>query len=457
MPAFTYLWLFSRYSVNVPVGDQWDDVNVIRASYQQWIPWRALWAQHNENRMFFPNLLVIAQSRVTHFNIQIEELMGVLMLFVAVALLIVTHRRRSPSTPWLYYVPVAFLALTLTQYENTLWGFQIAWFMIMLALAVALYLVDRPSLTIAAFIGATAAAFVGSLSSSQGLLIWAAGFVLLYHRRRSWKFLLAWVVAAGLTGALYFHNLNRAAGDPYPGYAHSHPVQALKFYLFAIGDIVGVNVGYGAPGNNAVLAFGALLTAVGVGLLVIYGFRRDVDSASPIGLALIVVGLLFAFIVMEGRIVFGYWAASASRYTTFDILVPIGIYLTVLPRVRVSTRIDAQLEHPPEAQGAWRRIVEWVQLIPAWADRSILVAVKAFIAVAIVIQVVVSVPHGIERASKNEVYQQQAVPVVKHISKYSDGLVTYHLYIFSNAAYLRRQVATLKEHHLSVFATSIWP
>ena len=38
------------------------------------------------------------------------------------------HRRRSPSTPLLYYVPVAFLTLTLAQWQNTIWGFQMAWY-----------------------------------------------------------------------------------------------------------------------------------------------------------------------------------------------------------------------------------------------------------------------------------------------------------------------------------------
>jgi len=33
----------------------------------------ALGPQHNENRIFFPNLIVILLSRTTHFNVQVEE------------------------------------------------------------------------------------------------------------------------------------------------------------------------------------------------------------------------------------------------------------------------------------------------------------------------------------------------------------------------------------------------
>jgi len=456
-PAIAYLWMFVHYSVNIVVGDQWDDVTVIRASYHQVIPWEALWAQHNENRMFFPNLLVIALSRTTHFNVHIEELLGVLLLFAAIALLIWTHKRRTPDTPWLYYCPVALLALTLAQWENTLWGFQVAWYMILLALVVALYLLDRPSMTVLAFAGAATASFVGSLSSSQGLLIWPAGLVLLYHRRRSWPFVVTWCVAAVGTAALYLHDLNLQKGNSAPHYASTHLVASVKFFLFAIGDVVGVHLNFGQSGSTAVLAFGAVLVVVAVALLVFYGIRPDNDGPAPLGLSLIVVGLLFAATVTQGRSLFGYFGASASRYTTFDVLVPLGIYLTVVARRPAPAPSPAGTG--AEVDRSWEdRMGERADRLPRWADEVALRWIRVVIGLAIVIQVGTSIPLGIQGARNNYVYQAQAVPVLRNIAHYPDGYVAYHLYVFSNAKFLRAQAAILEVHHLNIFATGgIWP
>ena len=65
------------------------------------------------------------------------------------ALLIWAHKRRSPATPLLYYCPVAFVMLTFAQWQNTLWGFQMAWYLVVFALAVSVVLLDRPRLGVA--------------------------------------------------------------------------------------------------------------------------------------------------------------------------------------------------------------------------------------------------------------------------------------------------------------------
>ena len=57
---------------------------------------------------------------------------------------------------------------SLVQFENTLWGYQMAWYLILLSRAVAVVLMDRSTLTWLALFGAIAAGEVGSFSSFQG-------------------------------------------------------------------------------------------------------------------------------------------------------------------------------------------------------------------------------------------------------------------------------------------------
>jgi hypothetical protein len=225
-----------------------------------------------------------------------------------------------------------------------------------------------------------------------------------------------------------------------------------KFYTFAIGDILGILFRIGQPGNNWISLFGLLIIVLAVLVVVVYGFRRQEGSGSPVGVALICMGLLFAATVTEGRVIFGYVSASASRYTTFDLLVPVGVYLALLDR--------------PDSSA---RVLRWVRsrTRPVRVDQSagtggesvtaerIGLRVARFVIVAVIVmQFAFSFPNGIRGSRTNYTYQAKSAVVLRTIDKQSNSFVVYYLYIFSNASYIRRQARTLQQHHLSVFANS---
>src|ERR1019366_7482799 len=147
LPAGAYLWFIHHYGVNVPREDQWSDISLIGRSYSGNLGFTNLWAAHNDHRILFPNLLAVFLGRTTHLNLFVEMYLSAIFLFVAIGLLIAPHRRRSPSRHWICYCPVAIVMLSFAQYQNTLWGFQIAWYMVIVALAVVLLLLDRPTLS----------------------------------------------------------------------------------------------------------------------------------------------------------------------------------------------------------------------------------------------------------------------------------------------------------------------
>jgi hypothetical protein len=374
------------------------------------------------------------------------------MLVAATLLVILTHKRRSPDTPWLYYCPVAFLMLSFCQYGNILWGFQMAWYLVLVSMAAAFYLVDRISLTWLAFVGALAAAVIGSFSSLQGLLIWPAGLVLLYHRRRTWRYVAPWLVAGVAATALYVHNFNNDEGAAAHNAVLHHLMGAAKFYTFAIGDILGIPFRLGQAGSNWISLFGLLIIVLAVLVVAVYGIRRQEGSGGPVGVALICVGLLFAAMVTEGRGVFGFWGASASRYTTFDLLVPIGIYLALLDRPDSPSRAlgwvrsrygGARVDQSSGTCGE-----------PVPVERIGLRVARFVIAAVIVMQVAFAFPNGIRGSRSNYTYQARGAVVLRTIDQRSNVEVVYYLYILSNASYLRRQARTLQQHHLSVFAHS---
>jgi hypothetical protein len=213
-PVVLYVWYIHQYGVNAIWFDQWDSIALITHShYLGWsyaghLSLGQLWSQYVENRMLFFNLLVLLVSSVTHFNVVTELYLGGIFLAAAVILIILAHRRARPSTPWLFYCPVAMMMLSLVFAGATLYGFQMSWFMILLAMAVTLFLLDRRDLGRIALLGAVVAAIVGSFSSLQGLLIWPSGLAVLAYRRQRRSIITGWIGAAIITTAVYFYHLD---------------------------------------------------------------------------------------------------------------------------------------------------------------------------------------------------------------------------------------------------------
>ena len=143
---------------------------------------------------------------------------------------------------------------------------------------------DQPRWPI--LVAAIVAAVVGSYSSIQGLLIWPIGLVLLYHRRRpTWAF-GSWVAAGLVTVAVYLHNYH--ANNVSPTWALRHPRWSAKLFVFALGDVVGMQTPHGGigasgcslaspnsaittPGNTAVLLFGVVIVVLAIFVLVELG------------------------------------------------------------------------------------------------------------------------------------------------------------------------------------------
>ena len=331
LPVVGYLLFIHQYGVNTIARDQWDDVGILDAAYSGNLSLNVLWSQWAVERLFFPRLVVIALADVTHLNTVVEMYMSASLLMLAIALFIVTHKRRSPTIPWLYYCPVAFLMLSLVQYENTLWGFQLAWYLILAAFAVVVFLLDRPIMPWWILVVAIVAAIMASYSSFQGLLIWPAALVLLYHRHRSRGIVATWCGVAVLTGAFYFFHFNFKLQAGNDSFAVHHPIEGVKFFLSSIGNILGVSISYFSS-NDGVMLFGIALFVCAIWLLIRFGLNRDESGASPIGITLICFGLLWVLSITLTQSSEGMVASAASRFTTYELLIPLGCYLTILDR-----------------------------------------------------------------------------------------------------------------------------
>jgi hypothetical protein len=429
VPVALYFWLISADGVDMLRADQWFDVKLIHDWSTGKLSFGELWALHGENRVFFQNLLTLFLARAFHYNVLVEEYLSASLLVAALVLIVLSHRRRSPSTPWLWYCPVALLLLTVGQWGGTLYGYAVGWYLIIACVAVVLFLLDRPALSWVAWCGAAGAAVVASFSSLQGLFVWVAGLTILLQRRRPGRMVLAWVGASFVTAGLYFFGWNAGQGEGV-SYALAHPAEALQYFFFAVGDILSVplpNSPHGA--QYAVLVFGIAVFGVAVWSLVRYGFRADERSARPLGVALIWVGLSFAAAAAGARTVDGISNAGFSLYVAFDLLILLGSFLVVIDRRPAGVTTGAG--RAPVALG-----------------------LSLVVGLLVVVQVVAGSVNGVRYGRDYRDYEVTGAIVTSKIRQAPDGLVTNQLGAgYESAAFIRSMTAYARSEHLSLFST----
>ena len=199
-----------------------------------------------------------------------------------------------------------------------------------------------------------------------------------------------------------------------------------------------------------VLVLGVLIVLLAVGSVLICGLRRDEHSASPVGVALICYGLLFAVMITQGRILYGYEAASFSRYTTFDLLVLVGVYL-------------ALLGHHQYADDAGQLATSSTSLLPTsrwpnrqprqgWLDRVLFPCVRVVVLLAIVLQLPLGIYNGVRGARSDHAQDVEAAITLRNINHVSDSELIRGLIVSKSPSWIREQAETLEEHRLSVFA-----
>ncbi len=437
-------WFIHHFAVNMIYFDQWVDIKVIMHAHDGTLSFATLWAQHNENRILFPNLIVLALAYATHFNIEVEDTLSGIFVVVTTALIIVAHRRRQPSLPWILYCPVALVFLSFAPLGTTLFGFLVSWYLVMLALAVALFLLDRVTLTWMATVGAIAAAVVGSYSSLQGLFIWPAGLVLLYLRRRDLRTVTVWLASGTVTTVLYFVHFDWTATGGHESSALSHPWSALRFFLESLGNVTGSRISAG-PGsvNGLALALGVLVFGVAVVALV-YGFRRDVEGGGPIGVALICYGLIFVAFTTLGRIQLGL--QDESRFATFDLLVWIGAYLVLVGPV---SAVISEKAHGTEVNTRPRS-----RSVATRSSAVTMVAMGILLSL-FVLEVLLGYSNGLNYGRSWFQSQSNVADITANIHAAPDNLVRgFSPYVYSTNE-VRRLAAFASAERLSLFGTSL--
>jgi len=453
VPVVMYFAFIHKYGVNAIYYDQWENIGLLTHtrflfnSYSH-TTLSMLWAQHGEDRMFFPNLVVLVLGRLTNMNIMTEMYVSGALLVLALALIIAAHRQDVLRTHLVFYVPVAFLVLTLGQIENTLFGFNLWLYMVIAALAGTIFLLDLERWSWAIFIAAVATAVVGSYSGIDGLAIWPAGLVVLLWKERPRRFVVTWLVSAIATTLVFFYHYQlsgTSANGGGPGYVFAHPLSGAQFFFYLIGNLMGGGLPLVGGSDPAIIAIGVVIVVLaGLCVGIAVHARRLGVSRSPVGPALICFGIFLAIVVTIGRANLGLPGAEQSRYVTEDLLILVGCYFCLLEGWPV---------HDTESDRAG---LPRVRSMSGMQRKRLVLVLRTVAVVLVVVEVVGGIQNGIRNGPASRNLSLQADLVAAHAACAPDSLIKSalfpnHGYVWSN---VRNLAIAAKKDRFSFFATS---
>jgi hypothetical protein len=309
LPA-VYLLFVVHYSTNVLFLDDWSVVPLVHGAMHGGLTLSALWAQHNENRMFVPNLVQVGLGVVTHENVVVVVVGSALLFIATYAVFLAAFQTYAgrPLTP-LVVLLLGAVWFSIVDWENALWAFQFAWYLILFCLIAMIYGLQRGW-----FVAALLLAILASFSSLQGLFLWPVGLMwLVLRKRRCDKEVLWWTGVAVLTTVLYFVSFQRGTVVPIWRY----PVLTAKFVLIELGEVVPQQA------YNWTLheLFGSLILAAAA-FVVVQSIRHDRDGLLVVFIAF---GLIFDLFIALGREEFGFVEAAHSDYSMPNVLIIVAI------------------------------------------------------------------------------------------------------------------------------------
>jgi hypothetical protein len=421
--AAAYFGYVARFAATGVYQDEWNWVGLVSKSYAGTLTLGDLWVQHNENRMLFPNVIAILLGRGTGFNDLAFIYLGAALLVATACLLAVACRRELSRHPFAY-LPAIFVIFSVAQYENSLWAFQLAWFMAVACIAGAIAMLTARRLDTSRLVGAIALGVVASYSVIAGLTIWPAGLVALLRPGVTRQQQTAWCVAGVALTGLYVVDYRRETFGGLP----SHLPQAVQGFFVSVGSVVPALTN--APRTGADLTvptvIGAIITVAAGLVLVSWAVQRPRDRVLTVAAALIVVGLLFDLMLMPSRLSRDVLNATLSRYTTFNLVLLAGVYVGAI-RVLIIALESAQR----------RRIAI------KWAFAGLTVAL-------VCVQIPAATRAGVLGGTRTYAMHSEAANLTANRAIAPRSLVAAYAYATSYD-YFQTQAAFLEANHMNVF------
>lgn len=332
IPVTTTICFIYFFGVDVPFWDEWRLVSLFDKTLSQKLSFQDLFAQHNEHRIFFPRLITIGFVLIDGWNT--KHLMFLSIFIVAISYIFFCKinylsYNKVDNKQHVFNFVIGILFFSLTQWENWLWGFQIAFFLVNLSLVLSIYCLVKINknnlyrqLLFSAFW-----CFVASFSSAHGLTTWLAiipnilGIKIRYQQKI--KIIILWTFLFFISTFTYLIDYHKPKHHPNIFFSLEETITRIKYFFVLIG-FWGDNI------ENKII-IGSLVFIIFY-LFSFYYYCRNFNNIKKYYLPLLSLSnysILFALMTTLGRAGFGVSQATSSRYTTPMIFIYISIVQSV--------------------------------------------------------------------------------------------------------------------------------
>jgi hypothetical protein len=328
---------------DVPLNDEWFAVHAIASAPNHQLPISWIWSQHNEHRILFYRLLLLADIHLLHGRHWIEFWSILLSQWASFGLLIwvvLLGCLGSCLTRAMIGLG-AFCLFCPTQWENFTCAFQISFLLPTFFLLLALLALFKYHHQIAEsryrYLGLSLlAATASTAAQANGVLIWPVLVIAAALLGMRGRILVLYAVSGGVLLGLYLYHYASPPVHADPIKSIQHPVLLLRY----IASYMGLNLPPWFRSRSIVAELTGMIGIIGglILLAVVFLVPRWHNPLSIAFASLMLFSLGTAFMTGLGRLGLG---VLGSRYQTVNLLFwlgAIGLCLMIadqtLPRLR---------------------------------------------------------------------------------------------------------------------------
>lgn len=325
-PLIVVICLIHYYAVNVPFSDDYALIPMLKSVNHGHVPWGLFWAQHNEHRIFFPNVILTTMAKLTHWNVPAILYLSAIIAGIGFLGLVLIIRRHIHSLKFSCLAILLSTAIFFSpaQSQNWLWDWQLEWFFCVTCVIWSVYFIDKLKRqgSMYRLIIPGLLAFIATFSLAGGFFTWLGGLIILLSRKFKPSWVITWLVAAIVSLWLYyFHYLQPKDGFTQGVYLHHIP-SVIKYFLAYIGRPTSSN-------SHAAIIVGLclLLLFFVATMFTLYKHQfKEMSAVISLGLISIFVGLTIGI----ARFSFGITGALSSVHTTFSIMFTTSVVILVI-------------------------------------------------------------------------------------------------------------------------------
>jgi hypothetical protein len=358
LPPCLLALLIFRYGVDLPQWDQWAYVSFFGKLSRASLTFGDLFAQVNEYRQFFPNLVFVALGWLTHWDVR-YEMAATFLTACLVSLNVYRLAERTiaddRTSRLLLFLIANLIIFSPAQFENWLQGQQLVYYFPIACVTTCLVAGLSGWKLKTKFAVCACLSVVSTFSSANGVLCWFVVLPILLladsstrRGERRWL-VIAWTLGLMASVALYLFHYHKPWWSPSPFTALFHPPLAVVYFLGFVGAPLALEKG------SAAAVVGLILISV-FGLANVYLIKRRADAPMVRRMiAWLMIGwysVVTAVMTTIGRVGFGVGQSQNTRYIGYSAYLTVALVFLI----RIITQDFASRDHSALQATRLRRV-----------------------------------------------------------------------------------------------------